>query len=486
MKQKIHRTPSPSLQYTHQNQLPPEDESLSRDIDRMTHNASIIGQSASSGLLQRSHHPHHHNDTMQHPPLPNLAMTPAVSKQRIQRDVHPRQPTFYQTNIQRRPVQGKEIHRRYPQSATVPRKESSRSNRPLSGSHQHQTHPQGDTIQRTRTRFGRAIGSTLSVGLGELTNLFTYGPNFMRRGVKDGSEYRGNRYQKRIRKKITIRDPQDRYSLSGMKYELNKSFNRYDERQKLPADGKAVILFSGSGKSNADQLGDSGFKYVDQGATVYGIDYRGFGDTKKEDGSHYSFASLSEARLYEDGMAIYKHVRSEGFAAKDIILHGFSLGGAVASKIAKRVTKNEGEKIGGLILESSIDTGFMVGARSTGWGLPWWAQLAVLPGIFGLLGGSITKGASGDFNTVGNLKKLSQLDPDLPLHIMSGSTESGDQLSLGTTGLHEKKFMSRFNNFSSREGSGKHLSTLEHMNHMHSGFMKKFFSGRPQEEDDAI
>ena len=58
-----------------------------------------------------------------------------------------------------------------------------------------------------------------------------------------------------------------------------------------------------------------------------------------------------------------------------------------------------------------------------GWDWGWKAKAGSLGTflLWGLLGGAMTKGSSGSFNTEQHLDKLSELDPDLPIHMISGN-----------------------------------------------------------------
>ena len=100
---------------------------------------------------------------------------------------------------------------------------------------------------------------------------------------------------------------------------------------------KLVIFFSGSHGSNASQIATVATKYNGMGACVLGVDYRSFGKSTSKLGPLRTRCptSLSEASLYKDGRDIYDYaINVLGYSPSNVILHGFSLGGAVASKIA--------------------------------------------------------------------------------------------------------------------------------------------------------
>jgi len=77
---------------------------------------------------------------------------------------------------------------------------------------------------------------------------------------------------------------------------------------------------------------------LETGASVFIFDYRGYGR---------SAGSPGEEGTYLDAQAAHQWLRHQGFAAKNIIALGESLGGGVASELAVR------EPVGGLILQST-------------------------------------------------------------------------------------------------------------------------------------
>ncbi len=232
----------------------------------------------------------------------------------------------------------------------------------------------------------------------------------------------------------------DTYVLRGRRYDPK------DDRKNGPGRNKAVILYSGSGGSNEDQLEPQAEFYCRQGATVFAVNYRGFGGSRDKDRSGAeSDPLLSEQGLIDDAEKIYQYVRKQ-FASRKIILHGFSLGGAVAAKIVKRLAR-KGEKLGGLVLHSSI--------RSTTT-----AAKGELGSVFGEIGGKIGKLTAGGFNTRQALESIAEADQTLPIHFMSG--RSGDQLRLAITEL-EKTAQGQLSNVTSGEAGGGHLQTERHL-----------------------
>jgi len=115
------------------------------------------------------------------------------------------------------------------------------------------------------------------------------------------------------------------------------------------ADAEFTILHS---HGNAEDLGDIRL-FLEilrkQGFSVLAYDYRGYGTSE---------GTPSEKNAYRDADAAYKYlVETLEVPPERIIAHGRSLGGALAVHLAS------GERIAGLILESSFVTAFRVVTR---------------------------------------------------------------------------------------------------------------------------
>ena len=107
-----------------------------------------------------------------------------------------------------------------------------------------------------------------------------------------------------------------------------------------------TILFS---HGNAEDIGTAAFfleELRNAGLAVFAYDYRGYGTSE---------GKPSEENVYQDAQRAYKYLTSElKIPPEKIIVHGRSLGGAVAIDLAAR------EKCGGLIVESSFVSAFRV------------------------------------------------------------------------------------------------------------------------------
>jgi fermentation-respiration switch protein FrsA (DUF1100 family) len=84
------------------------------------------------------------------------------------------------------------------------------------------------------------------------------------------------------------------------------------------------------------------------GSSVLLLDYRGYGRSE---------GSPSESGLYRDADAAYDWVTAKGFTPQQIILHGESLGTAVATEIASR------RECAGVVLEAPFTSARAVAAR---------------------------------------------------------------------------------------------------------------------------
>lgn len=193
--------------------------------------------------------------------------------------------------------------------------------------------------------------------------------------------------------------------------------------------GKIVIVFSGSGEPGCNQrgIGLSIGAYLNKGCRVYQVDYRGYGQSgKMRPDGRYEYQRLSEKHFYDDGQTIYEAVKSlEGCSASNIVLHGYSLGGAVASRVAARAaqenTRRYGgsdrvpatEKVGGLVLDSPMVS------------MKYAVKACRMPGFVG----DIASAGAGEYSTDDNLAVLSAHQRDIPI-LFAGGDSVTDHLSV--------------------------------------------------------
>lgn len=102
---------------------------------------------------------------------------------------------------------------------------------------------------------------------------------------------------------------------------------------------RVLLFFHGNAENIGTGLGRT--KVLSTlGLNILAVDYRGYGKSE---------GSPDEQGVYRDADAAYRHLMDQrGFPPKGIIIHGASLGGAVAIDLASRV------ECGGLIAESTF------------------------------------------------------------------------------------------------------------------------------------
>jgi uncharacterized protein len=118
-----------------------------------------------------------------------------------------------------------------------------------------------------------------------------------------------------------------------------------------PRRDKVILVCHGNGGNISHRLQLCRL-LLDAGAAAMVFDYRGYGKSEGTPG---------EEGTYVDSQAIYHWLRQKGFAARNIIAFGESLGGPIAAELALR------EKVGGLVLQSTFTSIPDVGAE-----LLWW------------------------------------------------------------------------------------------------------------------
>ncbi len=90
--------------------------------------------------------------------------------------------------------------------------------------------------------------------------------------------------------------------------------------------GRTALVWYHGNAGNVSHRLDNARELVERfGLDIFLVDYRGYG---------LSEGAPSEAGLYADGLAVYDEARARGFAPRDIVLFGRSLGAAVAIEVA--------------------------------------------------------------------------------------------------------------------------------------------------------
>lgn len=131
--------------------------------------------------------------------------------------------------------------------------------------------------------------------------------------------------------------------------ELNGWF--YPADSASPRGQMAFLNCHGNGGNISHRLGLYG-ALLQTGGAVLTFDYRGYGKSRGRPG---------EEGTYLDAQAAYHWLRQKGYAGKNIIVYGESLGGGIASELCLR------EETGGLILQSTFTSLPEIGAELYPW-----------------------------------------------------------------------------------------------------------------------
>lgn len=118
-----------------------------------------------------------------------------------------------------------------------------------------------------------------------------------------------------------------------------------------PPNAKVVLYCHGNGGNISHRI-DLYQTLLELGFSVFTFDYRGYGKSQ---------GRPSEEGTYLDASAAYDWLRQKGFAGKQIIAYGESLGGGVACELCVR------EITGGLILQSTFTSIPDIGAELYPW-----------------------------------------------------------------------------------------------------------------------
>jgi len=131
--------------------------------------------------------------------------------------------------------------------------------------------------------------------------------------------------------------------------ELNGWF--FPASQNSPRKNLAVLACHGNAGNISTRLGLSE-ALLATGVNVFVFDYRGFGRSQGRPG---------EQGTYLDAQAAHQWLQRKGFAGRQIVAFGESLGGGVASELAVR------ETLAGLILQSTFSCIPDIGAELFPW-----------------------------------------------------------------------------------------------------------------------
>jgi acetyl esterase/lipase len=122
-----------------------------------------------------------------------------------------------------------------------------------------------------------------------------------------------------------------------------RGHNLREAPNNAPNTDKPVVLFLSGSHGTAEEFGtEIAETYQEMEASTLAVNFGGFGDS--------TGGLPSEKSLLEDGQAMLKYLRQLGYAEDKIILHGFSMGGAIAGMLAAHNEK-QGMKLRGLMLD---------------------------------------------------------------------------------------------------------------------------------------
>ena len=149
---------------------------------------------------------------------------------------------------------------------------------------------------------------------------------------------------------------EDVFFKTGDGVELNGWF--FAARTNSPRGHLAVLICHGNGGNISDRA-DLYRAWLHSGVAVFAFDYRGFGRSQGRPG---------EEGTYLDAQAAHQWLAKKGF--QQILVHGESLGGGIASELCLR------QKMRGLILQSTFTSIPDIGAKLFPW-LPvrWLAKI---------------------------------------------------------------------------------------------------------------
>jgi pimeloyl-ACP methyl ester carboxylesterase len=217
---------------------------------------------------------------------------------------------------------------------------------------------------------------------------------------------------------------------------------------------KTVILCSGSGGSSEEYMLDVARAYAAHGAPVLALNYRGFGSSGSNDHRGYAKGgSPTESGLYNDAYYMYMHlIEKRACIPPNIIVHGFSLGGPIATSLVKTLAK-EGTQVGGLVLHSPMPS----------------APEAANEDGEDDVNEAVTKWALGTFDTRKKLTTIHEKFPSTKVRVIGGTQADGDQLDprrvipqTGRSLLQDIRALG-FANLQVAHGAGDHTNVAAHM-----------------------
>ncbi|MBD2813618.1 MARTX multifunctional-autoprocessing repeats-in-toxin holotoxin RtxA [Xenorhabdus sp. Flor] len=169
---------------------------------------------------------------------------------------------------------------------------------------------------------------------------------------------------------------------------------------------KVVLFIHGSGSSAEEQADAIQGHYQKQGVDMLAVNMRGYG---------LSDGHPSEKGLYQDARTMFHYlVNDRGIKPENIIIHGYSMGGAVAADLA-RYAEHSGQPVSGLLLDRPMPS--MTKAITA-------HEVSNPAGSVGAL----AKAVNGQFSVEKNLQGISKQTPIMLLTDNEGLGAEGEKL----------------------------------------------------------
>ncbi|MBI6549852.1 MARTX multifunctional-autoprocessing repeats-in-toxin holotoxin RtxA [Xenorhabdus lircayensis] len=200
----------------------------------------------------------------------------------------------------------------------------------------------------------------------------------------------------------------DKVTLQGEAGRLAGYYHNGDQKdQGEHSPAKKVVLFiHGSGSSAEEQASVIQNHYQQQGVDMLAVNMRGYGS---------SDGHPSEKGLYQDARTMFHYlVNDRGIKPENIIIHGYSMGGAVGADLV-RYTERNGQTVSGLLLDRPMPS--MTKALTA-------HEVPNPAGITGVL----AKAVNGQFSVEKNLQGISKQTPIMLLTDNEGLGEAGEKL----------------------------------------------------------
>ncbi|MDR1240598.1 MAG: alpha/beta hydrolase [Oscillospiraceae bacterium] len=192
----------------------------------------------------------------------------------------------------------------------------------------------------------------------------------------------------------------------------------------LKFKGKTIIVYPGramDAEQSLDSQSTAKF-FLENGADTVLIDRRGQGKNESKG------LVIGENTIFEDSWNIYRYmVDKKKVKPENVILYGFSLGGASAAYVASKAAEKN-EKILGLCFQSSIDSISGATIKSV--------NTTNFPKVLGRLLAPVNRFfTASKMDVIEHLKHLYEKHANIRIIFISGKTERGDFLALSETKL---------------------------------------------------